>query len=196
MYYGGESNVSTDCYRSVAFSCPFCTRYGLTESALREHVLREHVNARAEAVCPICVTTNDSEHNRVMGDLPNHLAVDHSQYMCCFYNYLARGVEYRLILPHLLNISFSQRRDFGSHGGDVAVRIQRRGAPHQQMTQQRGSTGGAGVTTIRGGGGGVGVGRRAAGGAGSSSVLASSLGAGSTTVFTPQDGIDPIAGAD
>lgn len=96
MFYGGESNVSVDHYRPLCFSCPLCSRYGMNESSLREHVVREHQNARTDdVICPVCAATPNGEHNRLINDLPNHLSVDHSQ------------------------------RDYAAHN-DVTVRIQRR----------------------------------------------------------------------
>lgn len=50
MYYGGEA-ASVE--HPQSFTCPFCGRMGLTESALTEHVAAEHSESSVEIVCII-----------------------------------------------------------------------------------------------------------------------------------------------
>ncbi|XP_015910896.1 E3 ubiquitin-protein ligase KCMF1 isoform X1 [Parasteatoda tepidariorum] len=74
LYYGGEA-ASVE--HPQSFTCPFCGRMGLTESALTEHVSAEHSESSAEIVCPVCASQPGGEPNHMTDDFSAHLALDH-----------------------------------------------------------------------------------------------------------------------
>ncbi|XP_035221875.1 E3 ubiquitin-protein ligase KCMF1-like [Stegodyphus dumicola] len=74
LYYGGEA-ASVE--HPQSFTCPFCGRMGLTESALTEHVAAEHSESSAEIVCPVCASQPGGEPNHMTDDFSAHLALDH-----------------------------------------------------------------------------------------------------------------------
>ena len=47
LYYGGEA-LSPD--QPQSFTCPYCSKMGMTEILLLEHVTTEHTDAAAEVV--------------------------------------------------------------------------------------------------------------------------------------------------
>ncbi|KAL1402355.1 hypothetical protein pipiens_006131 [Culex pipiens pipiens] len=51
LYYGGEV-LTPD--QPQSFTCPYCKRMGLSDSALLEHVSSEHTDTGLEVVCPVC----------------------------------------------------------------------------------------------------------------------------------------------
>ena len=54
LYYGGEA-LGAD--QPQSFTCPYCSRMGLTELVLLDHVTAEHADAAAEVVSTNCTST-------------------------------------------------------------------------------------------------------------------------------------------
>uniref|UniRef100_A0A915JFP1 RING-type E3 ubiquitin transferase n=1 Tax=Romanomermis culicivorax TaxID=13658 RepID=A0A915JFP1_ROMCU len=77
MYYGGESNINSEVYRPVAFSCPCCLQTGFTEMTLRDHLIRTHAGSHSDVICPVCAATPNGEPNRIVTDLVSHIAAEH-----------------------------------------------------------------------------------------------------------------------
>lgn len=74
LYYGGEA-LSPE--QPQSFTCPYCSKMGLTEILLLEHVTAEHADAAAEVVCPICAALPSGEPNYVTDDFTAHLTLEH-----------------------------------------------------------------------------------------------------------------------
>jgi len=74
LYYGGETFGTES---PQAFSCPYCSKMGYTESILQEHVAAEHADAASEVVCPICAALPGGDPNHVTDDFAAHLTLEH-----------------------------------------------------------------------------------------------------------------------
>ncbi|XP_052902557.1 E3 ubiquitin-protein ligase KCMF1 [Anopheles moucheti] len=74
LYYGGEV-LPAD--QPQSFTCPYCKRMGLSDSALLEHVSAEHTDTGLEVVCPVCAALPGGEPNFVTDDFARHLSLEH-----------------------------------------------------------------------------------------------------------------------
>ncbi|CAH2245897.1 jg27781 [Pararge aegeria aegeria] len=74
LYYGGESLTLE---QPQAYTCPFCNRMGMTDTALIEHVTAEHADTTQAVVCPVCASLPGGEPNFVTDDFPGHLTLEH-----------------------------------------------------------------------------------------------------------------------
>lgn len=74
LYYGGEV-LQAD--QPQSFTCPYCKRMGLSDSALLEHVSAEHTDTGLEVVCPVCAALPGGEPNFVTDDFARHLSLEH-----------------------------------------------------------------------------------------------------------------------
>ncbi|XP_039442154.1 E3 ubiquitin-protein ligase KCMF1 isoform X2 [Culex pipiens pallens] len=74
LYYGGEV-LTPD--QPQSFTCPYCKRMGLSDSALLEHVSSEHTDTGLEVVCPVCAALPGGDPNLVTDDFAGHLSLEH-----------------------------------------------------------------------------------------------------------------------
>lgn len=74
LYYGGEV-LTPD--QPQSFTCPYCKRMGLSDSALLEHVSSEHTDTGLEVVCPVCAALPGGDPNLVTDDFAGHLTLEH-----------------------------------------------------------------------------------------------------------------------
>lgn len=74
LYYGGEV-LTPD--QPQSFTCPYCKRMGLSDSALLEHVSSEHTDTGLEVVCPVCAAQPGGDPNLVTDDFAGHLSLEH-----------------------------------------------------------------------------------------------------------------------
>ncbi|XP_055636625.1 E3 ubiquitin-protein ligase KCMF1 [Toxorhynchites rutilus septentrionalis] len=74
LYYGGEV-LAPD--QPQSFTCPYCKRMGLSDSALLEHVSSEHTDTGLEVVCPVCAALPGGDPNLVTDDFAGHLSLEH-----------------------------------------------------------------------------------------------------------------------
>ncbi|XP_058821469.1 E3 ubiquitin-protein ligase KCMF1 [Topomyia yanbarensis] len=74
LYYGGEV-LTPD--QPQSFTCPYCKRMGLSDSALLEHVSAEHTDTGLEVVCPVCAALPGGDPNLVTDDFAGHLSLEH-----------------------------------------------------------------------------------------------------------------------
>lgn len=74
LYYGGEV-LTPD--QPQSFTCPYCKRMGLSDSALLEHVSSDHTDTGLEVVCPVCAALPGGDPNLVTDDFAGHLSLEH-----------------------------------------------------------------------------------------------------------------------
>ncbi|XP_072933423.1 E3 ubiquitin-protein ligase KCMF1 isoform X2 [Epargyreus clarus] len=74
LYYGGETLALE---QPQAYTCPFCNRMGLSDTALMEHVTAEHADTTLAVVCPVCASLPGGEPNFVTDDFAGHLTLEH-----------------------------------------------------------------------------------------------------------------------
>ena len=74
LYYGGEV-LTPD--QPQSFTCPYCKRMGLSDSALLEHVSSDHTDTGLEVVCPVCAAIPGGDPNLVTDDFAGHLSLEH-----------------------------------------------------------------------------------------------------------------------
>ncbi|CAH1783588.1 unnamed protein product, partial [Owenia fusiformis] len=74
LFYGGEGLTAE---QPQAFTCPYCSKMGLTETSLQEHVTAEHAESSLEVVCPICAALPGGDPNHVTDDFTAHLTLEH-----------------------------------------------------------------------------------------------------------------------
>lgn len=74
LYYGGEV-LTPD--QPQSFTCPYCKRMGLSDSALLEHVSSDHPDTGLEVVCPVCAALPGGDPNLVTDDFAGHLSLEH-----------------------------------------------------------------------------------------------------------------------
>lgn len=74
LYYSGEAFNSD---QPQSFTCPYCGKFGFSDSALLDHVNAEHANADHEIVCPICASLPYGYPNLVTENFAEHLTVEH-----------------------------------------------------------------------------------------------------------------------
>ncbi|CAG5119355.1 unnamed protein product [Candidula unifasciata] len=74
VFYGGEALTAE---QPQAYTCPYCSRMGFSESSLQEHVTADHSDTSAEVVCPICASLPGGDPNHVTDDFAAHLTVEH-----------------------------------------------------------------------------------------------------------------------
>lgn len=48
LYYGGEALANVE--QPQAYTCPYCSRMGFTDTTLQEHVVTDHVDTTFEVV--------------------------------------------------------------------------------------------------------------------------------------------------
>ena len=75
-FYGSFSS------EQASFTCPYCSKFGLSESTLGEHITAQHGNSTKlpEVVCPICAvipSSSGGDPNHLTDNLLSHLNNEH-----------------------------------------------------------------------------------------------------------------------
>lgn len=66
-----------------SFTCPYCSKKGLSDTTLLEHVTSEHSESSEnsdvamEVICPVCAASPGGEPNLKTDDLAEHLTLEH-----------------------------------------------------------------------------------------------------------------------
>ncbi|KAF5296882.1 hypothetical protein FQR65_LT10148 [Abscondita terminalis] len=75
LYYGGEALSNIE--QPQAYTCPYCSRMGFTDSTLQEHVASDHAETSFEVVCPVCAAIPGGDPNLMTDDFAGHLTLEH-----------------------------------------------------------------------------------------------------------------------
>ena len=75
LYYGGEALANLE--QPQAYTCPYCSRMGFTDSTLQEHVAVDHAETPLEVVCPVCAAMPGGDPNLMTDDFAGHLTLEH-----------------------------------------------------------------------------------------------------------------------
>ncbi|KAK4871586.1 hypothetical protein RN001_015710 [Aquatica leii] len=75
LYYGGEALTNIE--QPQAYTCPYCSRMGFTDTTLQEHVAADHAETSFEVVCPVCAAMPGGDPNLMTDDFAGHLTLEH-----------------------------------------------------------------------------------------------------------------------
>uniref|UniRef100_A0A182NR88 RING-type E3 ubiquitin transferase n=1 Tax=Anopheles dirus TaxID=7168 RepID=A0A182NR88_9DIPT len=153
LYYGGEV-LPAD--QPQSFTCPYCKRMGLSDSALLEHVSAEHTDTGLEVVCPVCAALPGGEPNFVTDDFARHLSLEHRSGSRDLISFLISFSKTIFQLLALVNASLT--KDSFLHDEPSAIRhggVRRMphsgralGGPRSRRSNMHFSSSGGGLSTL------------------------------------------------